>query len=110
MKQAILLGIILSNFPITRAILLHNVRIKYPDLTDRKMRALIEEMVVMDKEPIASSEKGYFIIETPDQLKTAMDYLRKKAKPIQIRANCLMTAYNKRYQSNPINHQISLEL
>ena len=78
--------------PIKRADLLRTLKFFAADdtITDRELRRAVEEMITQDGELIASSEKGYAIIETEDDLKTAMDYLNAKAAAIAVRKNCLL--------------------
>lgn len=59
-------------------------------ISDREMRAEIESMIVDGGYAIASSEKGYSIISTVEQMEKAMKYLDKKAAAIAIRKNCLL--------------------
>ena len=107
MKQAILLEIIRCVYPVKRRILLHNVRMKFPDLSDRKIRLLIAELI-QDGEPISSSEKGYSIIRNVDQLRNAVNYLKAKSKSLAIRGNTLIGNYDQKYQDAPANLQFKL--
>ena len=76
-------------------------------LHDRTMRKLVEEMVIGGEHCIASSETGYSIIHTKEEMEKAVEYLRKKAKPIAIRANCLIRNYNKML---PAGEQVQMQL
>ena len=58
-------------------------------IPDRKMRALVEELINEDGFAIESSEDGYRIIKNSEQLKTAIKYLKNKAFPLFERANNL---------------------
>lgn len=58
-------------------------------ITDRKMRALVEELINEDGFAIESSEDGYRIIKNAEQLKIAIKYLKNKAFPLFERANNL---------------------
>lgn len=59
-------------------------------VSDRAMREAIESLIVDDHYSIASSEKGYSLIQSEADLKGVMDYLDKKAASIAIRKNCLL--------------------
>ena len=58
-------------------------------ISDRGLRATIEEMIVEDKYSISSSEKGYALIKSDEDLKEAIAYLEKKVEALAIRKNCL---------------------
>ena len=76
-------------------------------ITDRKMRRLIMELIA-DGHAIASSEKGYSIINNVRQLAEAVEYLKAKARAISIRGNTLIGNYDLRYQNAPANLQFRL--
>jgi formate-dependent phosphoribosylglycinamide formyltransferase (GAR transformylase) len=63
--------------------------------SERNLRHVIEEMIIQDGYSIASSEKGYSIIQNPDQLAEAVAYLNKKAQAIAIRKSCLIKNFVK---------------
>lgn len=69
----------------------------YP--SDRVMRAMVEELVMVDGLCIGSTEYGYRLISNQTQLEDAVEYLRKKAKPIAIRANQLISNYQKQHKT-----------
>lgn len=64
-------------------------------VTDREMRATIEEMIVHDEYLIRSSEIGYCSIETKEEMEAAMKYLNAKAEAISIRKNSLLRNWRK---------------
>jgi hypothetical protein len=66
-------------------------------LSDREMRRMVEDMVMLDGLCIASTPNGYRLIRSDQQLLDAVEYLRKKAKPIAIRANKLIGNYQRQY-------------
>lgn len=68
-------------------------------INDRMMRKIIEELVMNDGMCIASTDHGYRLIGNESQLEDAVEYLRKKAKPISIRANQLINNYQKTYKT-----------
>ena len=110
-KQAIL-GFITDHGPIKRRVLFnlmqHYCRVNdLENVTDRKLRLLIAELI-QDGEPIASSEKGYSIIQNVEQLRQAVNYLKLKAKTIAIRGNTLIGNYDRCYQDCPANIQFKL--
>lgn len=63
--------------------------------TDRIMRLEICSMINEDGHPIASTESGYKLIRTQDDLEKAISYLKKKAYPLFDRANSLYKNFNK---------------
>jgi len=73
-------------------------------ITDRKVRALVESLIVDDGYAIASSEKGYSLITTLDELNEAVRYMELKSKAIAIRKNCL----SRNYASGKIQAQLAL--
>ena len=78
------------------------------DLTERRMRLLVVELI-RDGNPIASSEKGYSIIQNVRELTEAVNYLKAKARSLSIRANTLMGNFSRTYQrSTPANLQFKL--
>lgn len=63
-------------------------------ITDREMRKIIEYMVVKENYPIGSSHKrGYFIVNTANDLDCALADLKSKGKAIFNRANSLYKNY-----------------
>lgn len=64
-------------------------------LSDRMLRSLIEQLIMVDGLCIASTDHGYRLIQNQAQLEDAVDYLRKKAKPIAVRANQLINNYQR---------------
>ena len=83
------------------------VRQQYPELSDRRMRRLIMELIA-DGHAIASSEKGYSIITNVRELTEAVEYLKAPARSASIRANTLIGNYDLRYQDAPANLQFKL--
>jgi hypothetical protein len=71
-------------------------------ITDRQLRKAVEDLVMDDGCCIASTEDGYHLIRSEHELRSAVDYLRKKAQPIAIRANKLIRNYNEVY-GNQLN-------
>lgn len=76
--------------------LMHLYRLGYK-VSDREMRRMIEDMVMTFGCCIASTQNGYRLIKSDQQLLDAVEYLRKKAKPIAVRANMLISNYQKQY-------------
>lgn len=64
-------------------------------ITDRILRKAVEDLVMLDGLCIASTDHGYRIIRDAIQLEEAVEYLRKKARPIAVRANKLITNYQR---------------
>lgn len=62
------------------------------DVTDRLMRKEIESLIE-DGFLISSSEKGYKIIKSEEELKDAVAYLKAKAFPLFHRAECLEKSF-----------------
>lgn len=62
-------------------------------ITDRVMRSTIEELIMTDGMCIASTDHGYRLINSQNELIEAVEYLRKKARPIAVRANQLINNY-----------------
>jgi len=93
--------------PINRKALLTEMLLHFPELRDRRMRKLVEELI-RDGHPISSSEKGYSIIQNVEQLRAAVEYLKAKARAISIRGNTLIGNYDIRYQDAPANLQFKL--
>lgn len=63
--------------------------------TDRKMRLEIE-LLIEDGFLISSSEKGYKIIKSENELKEAVAYLKAKAFPLFHRAEMLEKSFHER--------------
>jgi len=93
--------------PVKRSKLLVMMQLHYPELRDRKMRLFIAELI-MNGEPISSSEKGYSIIQNVRELTEAVEYLKSKARSISIRGNTLIGNYDQKYQDAPANLQFKL--
>lgn len=104
MKFAIYNYLKAAGGPVKRPELLHAVRVNANDLyiSDRAMRKSIEEMVIKDGYIIQSSEKGYQLIQTEEQLMEAMDYLTNKAESISIRKNCLLRNFRNTFKREPV--------
>ena len=67
--------------------------IMFPDISDRLLRKMVEELIVHDQEPIASSDAGYYYIATRQELTEAKEYLDEKAEAIAVRKNVLDRNY-----------------
>jgi len=105
MKEAILKEIIHCG-TVKRATLLYCMQIKYPELKDRKMRHLINE-IIQEGECIQSSNNGYTLITSQEQLYEAVGYLNKKVVSLAIRKNTLIKNFNLKLQPG---NQIALDL
>ena len=90
--------------PVKRLELLQAMRVTLHDqtLTDRKLRKTVEEMITKDGFLIASSERGYAIIKTEEELTEAMEYLASKAESIAIRKNFLLKNWRAKFKSEPV--------
>jgi hypothetical protein len=66
---------------------------------ERQVRQAIEELI-KDGELIQSSERGYSLITTEQQLAEARTYLKKKATSIAVRYNCLTRNWNAKFQQD----------
>ena len=96
MKDVILKYLMDADRPVKRKELLKYLRNVYDfNTTDRAQRLAIEELIVMDGYCIASSEKGYQLIKSREQLDAAKKYLDAKAEAIAIRKNCLERNFNR---------------
>jgi|ERR1035438_2939644 hypothetical protein len=76
---------------VKRPELLSAIRVNANDLkiSDRAMRAVIEDMITQDGYCIASSNNGYYIIKTLEEKESAKQYLQEKIESLCIRRNCL---------------------
>lgn len=83
-----------SQLPVKRSILLDHLIKKGYEITDRKLRSTVEEMITKEGFVIESSEKGYCLIRTEEQLEKAMQYLNSKNEAIAIRKNSLLKNWN----------------
>lgn len=90
--------------PVKRPELLHAVRVNANDLyiSDRAMRKMIEEMITEDGYLIQSSEKGYSLIQTEEQLTEAMAYMDAKCSAIAVRKNCLLRNFRNKFKREPV--------
>ena len=102
MKDLIYSILKFADRPVKRPELLSNIFVKFSQVTDRTMRKSIEEMITVDGYLIASSEKGYHLIQTEKDLTAAMEYLDSKASSIAIRKNCLLRNYRNKFKSEPV--------
>lgn len=68
-------------------------------INDRILRKSVEDLVMLDGLCIASTDHGYRLINDEIQLEEAVEYLRKKARPIAVRANKLITNYQRIHQT-----------
>lgn len=73
-------------------------------LTDRKLRKAVEELITDGKYAIASSEKGYSLITTQENLNEAKRYLNSKAFAIHERVKCL----EENFKSGKLQEQLTL--
>ena len=106
--KKIIYDIIEKHSPIKRKDLLFRLGYYYHiNLTDRKMRLLISELIA-DGECIQSSEKGYSVISNIEQLREAINYMKRKSRAISIRGNTLLSNYNQRYQDCPSQLRFNL--
>ncbi len=106
--KKIIYDIIERHSPIKRRDLLIKLRaFHHVYITDRKMRILISELIA-DGECIQSSEKGYSIISNIEQLREAINYMKRKSRAISIRGNTLLSNYNQRYQDCPAQLRFNL--
>jgi hypothetical protein len=62
-------------------------------VNDRMLRSCIEDLIMSDGMCIASTDHGYRLIYSQNELIDAVEYLRKKARPIAVRANQLINNY-----------------
>lgn len=58
-------------------------------MTDRRLRKTVEHLITDSGYAIASSERGYSLITSSEQLQEAIDYLNSKAMALHERAKCL---------------------
>jgi len=79
--------------PIKRGKLLKELHIAGIRISDREMRATIEEMVKQDRIPIGTTTAGYFWIESQQDLQDAIESLHKKAMSILERIKFLKQNY-----------------
>ncbi|MGR3177803.1 MAG: hypothetical protein ACUZ8E_07075 [Candidatus Anammoxibacter sp.] len=103
MKKTIY-DIIEKNSPIKREKLLRLININWSgNVSDRRMRHTIKEMIKKDKCKIQSSHKGYSVISSSDQAEAAILYLKKKGWALFERASNI----HRNYYGN--NAQLSIE-
>lgn len=75
-------------------------------LTDRILRKHVENLITDEKYCIQSSERGYSLITTPEDLEAAKKYLKAKAFSLLSRADCLES----NFRINKLNTQLTLSL
>lgn len=75
-------------------------------LTDRLLRKHVEVLITDGKYCIQSSEKGYSLITTPEDLEAAKKYLKAKAFSLLSRADCL----DENYKIGKLTNQLTLSL
>lgn len=63
------------------------------DTTKRQVREIIKGLIVDHEQPIGSCSKGYFLIETNEELEDYLDDLRQRKRGIQQRIHAIRTAY-----------------
>lgn len=73
-------------------------------LTDRKLRHQVELLVTEGLYCIQSSERGYSLITTPEDLESAKRYLNAKAFALMDRVKCLES----NFKLNKLSQQLSL--
>lgn len=88
--------------PVKRRELLQYLRAAGQDITDRAMRREVEMLITRDGELIQSSERGYHLINSEEDLMEAMEYLTHKAEAIAIRKNCLLRNYRNLFKKEPV--------
>lgn len=93
--------------PVKRSKLLVFMQLHFPQLKDRGMRRLIEQLI-RDGNLIASSAKGYSIVTNVRELTEAVEYIKAPLRSASIRANTLIGNYNQKYQDAPTNLQFKL--
>lgn len=98
MKEAIFNYLESSPKAVKRPELLFHLRGLGFECSDREMRATIEQMVVHDEYLIGSSEKGYAVIKTQEEMETAMKYMNAKAEAIAVRKNCFMRNWKNKHK------------
>ena len=96
MKSEIM-NVLTSRAFVKRSELLMALNFEGIKITDRQLRAAVEDLVMTDGCCIASTDHGYHLIKNIHDLNEAVEYLRKKARPIAIRANKLITNYQDAY-------------
>jgi hypothetical protein len=106
MKGSIM-AILCNRSFVTRAELLIMLSHAGERISDRQLRKAVEELVMDDGCCIASTENGYHLIKSEHELRSAVDYLRRKAQPIAIRANQLIKNYKEVY-GNQLNLTFNL--
>lgn len=97
MKNEIYIYLKNSQLPVKRSILLDHLIKKGYDVTDRKLRSTVEEMIT-DEDSIyciESSEKGYSIIQTDEEEERAYQYMTSKIEALCVRRNCNRRNYLK---------------
>lgn len=72
--------------------------------TDRELRKHVETLITEEKYCIQSSEKGYSLITTPEDLEAAKKYLKAKAFSLLSRADCL----DENFRIGKLNTQLPL--
>lgn len=96
MKSEII-NILTSKAYVKRHELLLSLRVDGIFTNDRQLRATIEDLIMTDGVCIASTDHGYHLIRNQIELMNAVEYLKKKARPIAIRANKLISNYRDAY-------------
>lgn len=84
----------LAKSPVKRSVLLSHLLTLGYEITDRKLRSTVEEMIKESGYCIESSESGYALIMSQEQLERAMAYLSSKAESIAVRKNYLLKNFN----------------
>lgn len=73
-------------------------------LRDRLLRRHVELLITQNEYCISSSEKGYSLILTPEDLESAKKYLKSKAFALLSRADCL----DNNFKIGKLNYQLDL--
>ena len=100
MKKEIIIYLKAKGTPVLRAELLTHLHALGYNVSDRAMRKEVEELI-KGGELIQSSERGYNLIQTEEQLQDAMAYLNSKNEAIAIRKNLLLKNWRDKYKSEP---------
>ena len=106
MKNKIYDYLLLADRPVKRAELLVSLRITEYKLSDRAMRQMIEEMITQDGYLIRSSEQGYSLIKTEEDLNLSRNYLEQKIEALCVRKNTLLKNWREKYKSEPVNQPL----
>lgn len=73
-------------------------------VTDRRLRVTVEKMITEDHYGISSSEAGYSLIRTKEDLDEAVRYLKSKAFALLNRADSL----EENFQIGKLSNQLTM--